>query len=79
MIEMFKIVKGMERLDREDLLQGAEGRIRGHMHKMRKTVCLKDVKKHGFPYRRIDDWNGLKNEVVEVKTIHAFKSSLDKN
>ena len=44
---------------------------------MRKTVCLKDVQKHGFPYRGTDAWNSLKEEVVEAKSIHTFKSRLD--
>ena len=78
MIEMFKIVKGMEKLDREDLISRDEGITRGHRFKLKKTRCLKDVKKDSFPYRCIDVWNGLDEEVVDAANVHTFKSRYDK-
>ena len=77
MIEMFKIVKGIEKVDREDLIQRDEGRTRGHRYKLKKTRCLKKLKKDSFPYRCIDVWNELEEEVVDAKNVNIFKSRFD--
>ena len=44
-----------------------------HSRKIRKSRCLKDIKKYSFPHRIIiivDTWNGLKEEVVTATKIH---------
>ena len=41
-----------------------------HSRKIRKSQCLKDIKKYSFPHRIVDKWNGLKEEVVTATKIH---------
>ena len=51
--------------------------IRGHSKKIKKSQCLKDIKKYSFPHRNVDVWNGLKEEVVTATNIHKFKEMFD--
>ena len=80
MVTLFKLVNNMEKVDRTDLVpQVVEGerRTRGHGKKIRKCRCVSDIKKYSFPHRTVDIWNGLKEEVVTVKSVHLFKEKLD--
>ncbi|MPC84062.1 hypothetical protein E2C01_078788 [Portunus trituberculatus] len=47
---MFKIVNGIEKIDKQDLvLVGDEaGRTKGHAKKIRKRQCVKDIGKYSF-------------------------------
>ena len=80
LITMFKLVNGIEKIDREDLVvkvEEQERRTRGHMKKLKKSQCLGDIKKYRFPHRTIEIWNNLKEEVVAAKSVHKFKEKLD--
>ena len=77
LIQMFKLVKDLEKVDRKDLLRRDEGRTRGHSFKLKKTRCLKKIKEDSFPYRTIDVWNALDEKVVEAENLNIFKSRLD--
>ena len=76
-IAMFRNVKGLEKLDRQDLFVLDDGRTRGHEYKLRKSRCLNDHKKFSFPNRSINIWNDLEEEVVNAKSINMFKNRLD--
>ena len=78
LIMVYKHIRGMEKVDREDWMVWSEGERRGHGKKLRKTRCCKDIKKYSFPYRCVDIWNGLGREVVEAESVQSFKSKLDK-
>ena len=81
LITMFKLVNNMEKVDRDDLvpqMEEGERRTRGHGKKIKKGRCLSDIKKYSFPYRTIDKWNDLKEEVVAANSVHMFKEKLDK-
>ena len=76
MIALYRLVNGMEQLDREDLLVFSERDTRGHGRKLRSTTCRRDVKKFSFPHRSIKLWNGLEDKVVVVvcaNNIQSFK------
>ena len=60
MIMMYKCVRGIERVDRDEFVVRDEGRTRGHSYKVKKDRCRADVKKYRFPYRCIDKWNKLR-------------------
>ena len=77
LIAMFRNVKGLEKLDRQDLFEQDDGRTRGHEYKLKKSRCLNDHKKFSFPNRSISIWNDLEEEVVNAKSIHVFKTRLD--
>ena len=78
LITLFKIVNGMDRVYREDLVTAQRVRgLRGHDNQLSKGVCLKDIKKYSFPHRSIDKWNKLDRRVVEARNIHQMKTRLD--
>ena len=78
MISMFKIVHGVDVLDREDLIKFSRStHLRGHKMKIQKEVCMGDVKKYSFPYRSIDGWNKLSDEVVCATSVSQMKEKLD--
>ena len=62
LITIYKLVNDLEKIDRRDLLLEGHreaGCLRGHGKKLRKGICLKNIKKFSFPHRNIDTWNGL--------------------
>ena len=79
LIMLFKMINGIEKLDRENLFvrEQREG-LRGHCKRLRKETCLRDKKKYSFPHRTIDLWNGLEKEVVEAVSVHKMKERFDK-
>ena len=78
MIMMYKCTRGLEKVDRENFIVRDDGRTRGHSYKVKRGRCKGDVKKYSFPYRCIDKWNGLGEEVVCSRNIHEFKENFDK-
>ena len=79
LITLFKIVNGIDVMDREDLLipRRKQG-LRGHGKELSKPTCHKNIRKYSFPYRNIEAWNGLDRSVVEAGSIHQLKARLDK-
>ncbi len=79
MITMFKIIHGIDILDRENLIKMASRNyLRGHPKKIIKDVCTNDVKKYSFPYRSIDTWNKLSIDMVCAASVSQMKEKLDK-
>ena len=78
MITLYKLINGMDVLDREDLLLPARAQgLRGHGKKLRKDTCRRDVKKYSFPQRSIEKWNSLSAEVVGAVSVKQMKERLD--
>ena len=81
LIMMYKVVNGMEKIDRPDLVVGLgeqSRQTRGHSKRVRKSQSLRDIRKYSFPHRSVDVWNSLSEEVVLAANIHTFKERLDK-
>ena len=55
----------------------AGNRTRGHNFKIAKPKGKKDVRKHSFPNRAIDEWNNLLDSVVQATSIGDFKRKYD--
>ena len=79
LIAMYRILSGIEKLDRDDIVVRDRRSVRKHGKKVKMSVCNKDIKKYSFPQRIVGTWNGLEKEIVEAKTIHCFKEKLDKS
>ena len=77
LITVYKAMREMEKIDRDDLFVWDTRETRGHGKKLKKTRCLRSIKKHGFPYRCIDTWNGLEKDILNARNIHEFKDKLD--
>ena len=79
MILMYKIVKGLVRLESKELFTvWEESRTRGHNHKIFKEHAAKLPRKNNFSQRSVNDWNSLPIDVVNAPSIDAFKNRLDK-
>ena len=79
LIIMYKIVNGIEKIDKEDLVLVTEEdrRKRGHVKKIKTRQCMKDIGKYSFPHRTVEKWNGLNNEFVTAHNVHKFQEKLD--
>ena len=79
LITMYKIVNGIEKIDKEDLVLVTEEdrRKRGHVKKIKTRQCMKDIGKYSFPHRTVEKWNALNNEVVTAHNVHKFQEKLD--
>ena len=77
LLTIYRIMKNMEVLDREDLLKWETRNTRGHGRKLRKDNYRRNLKKNSFPHRVVDVWNNLDKTIVCAKTIHEFKTKLD--
>lgn len=79
LIAIYRVMIGMEKMDREDLCMWNERMSRGHGKKLKMATYRRDVKKYSFPHRRVEAWNSLDVEVVNARNIHDFKKKLDIN
>ena len=78
MIQVFKILKGIDRLDPDQFLtMSAESNTRGHGLKMMKTFSRLGVRPNVFSQHVANNWNSFLAEVVESPTLNTFKSRLD--
>ncbi len=77
LIALYRIQEGLEKLDRENLVEREVRESRGNSKNLKKSACRRDVKKYSFPYRSKAVWNRLKEETVCARTIHEFKTKLD--
>ncbi|MPC38374.1 hypothetical protein E2C01_031880 [Portunus trituberculatus] len=75
LITLYKIVNDIEKIGKEDLvlLTDEDGRTRGHVKKIKKRQCVKDIGKNSFPHRTVEKWNALNDEVVAAHNVHSFK------
>ncbi len=78
MITTYKIVTGIDKIDREDFLRPGTSRTRGHRFKLAKHRCRRNIRKFTFANRVVDGWNKLSEKVVEAKTVSSFKALYDK-
>ena len=77
MIEVFKIVKGFDNIDRNIFFQRDIGVCRGHSEKLHKHTFNLDVRKFSFSQRVINHWNALTQHAVDGNTVNSFKNCVD--
>ena len=83
MIETFKILNGLEGIEKSKLFKTnlhQTNRGRGHSYKLYKPALCKGLncRSSFFSIRVISEWNNLPARVVESKTTNQFKGQLDK-
>ena len=78
MIEMFKIMKGRDKINEDELFNRVDSdRTRGHGLRVKRRV--KTVVREGtFTQRVVNAWNGLPGKVVAAKKVDKFKFELDR-
>ena len=79
MIQMYKCVMGMDRIDRDDFVVRDMTSVTrgGHELKLRLPGHTTDVGKYSFPARSIHAWNSLPGETARAENIHRFKKLYD--
>ena len=77
LIAIYRVMKGIEELDRDDLITWDTRVTRGHGKKIKRDFYRRDMKKNSFPHRVLEAWNGLQSEVVHAESISEFKVKLD--
>ena len=79
MIEVFKLVKGLEQVDSKKFFTLSENpRLRGHEYKLVKFRSRLDIRKYFFSNRIVNNWNSLPRHVVAADSVNTFKARLDK-
>ena len=77
MIEVYKIMHGLVRTDKEIFFETQSSSTRGHCLRIKKKFSRLDVRKFSFSNRVVNDWNSLPEGVVLATTIDIFKRKLD--
>ena len=89
MIEIFKIIKGYDKLNFNDFFEFADGRnnsmvgnrynTRGHTLKLKIPKFKLDIRKHFFSVRSIALWNKLSEGTVTSPNLDSFKRGVDRD
>ena len=79
MIQMFKIMEGLVRIDHTLLFTMTKMRTRGHSKRVCKPLSTKFLRMKTFSQRTINDWNNLPANVVDAPSLNAFKDRLDEH
>ena len=81
MLEVFKLVKGLEGIEAEELFtyNTSTYTTRGHTHKLEIGHSRLDVRKKFFTRRVLGPWNRLPPHVVSPSTTDGFKRTNDRH
>jgi len=77
LIEVFKIMKGMEDIPQEMFFQTSTlKKTRGHSMKLQKRNHRLDCRKYSFSQRIITEWNALPEDIIASTTVNQFKKGI---
>jgi hypothetical protein len=76
-IQVFKIFKGLDKLESERLFTVNNGDTRGHEVNLFKSRCRLNCKKFAFTHRVVEIWNELSFDVLTCNSVNSFKRRLD--
>ena len=78
MIQVYKILNGMVRVDTEDFFVPSRfEHTRGHQQRVSKEKATKMARINAFSQRVTNQWNSLPNDVVKAESLNKFKNGLD--
>ena len=77
MVEIYKILNNIDKVQYEQILPLSQTTTRGHSKKLYKKNCRTNVRKYSFSQRIVDEWNKIPKKVIDSKTINTFKSQLN--
>jgi hypothetical protein len=78
MIEAYKYLHGMYDVNPNPLHRDKNQITRGHSLKLEKRRASKTTRQQFFPFRIVNTWNSLPENIVSAPTINSFKARLDK-
>ena len=79
LIETFRIITGIEKVNASDFFKFSEGKynLRRHKHKLSVERSRLDIRRHFFSQRVVNHWNRLPAAAVEATVVNSFKTRLD--
>jgi ribonucleases P/MRP protein subunit RPP40 len=77
LIEVFKILKGLDKLECERFFKVNTSGTRGHQLKLFKPRCRLNYKKFAFSLRVFDIWNALSFDILAFNSVNSFKQRVD--
>jgi hypothetical protein len=78
LIETYKLMHEIERVDYNKFFQLRQDNRRGHVYKLMKFRSNLDIRKYFFSQRTINYWNLLTSEAVEASSVNIFKNHVDR-
>jgi len=81
LIENFKILTGIEKVDMEQFFELSDTgyNFRGHSKRLTVNSCRLDSRKYFFINRVVHHWNNLTQEIVDARLVNVFKNHLDRH
>jgi len=77
MIQLFKIMNGVDNIDRGNRFPIIQNQVRGHCFKYFKEITRHQYRENFFFNRSANLWNALPNELVKSPTVNNFKAGFD--
>ena len=78
LIEVFKIIKGFDKVDYLEFFHLSTTGLRGHNLKLFKPSFKRNVGKYTFSNRVIDSGNRLPEDIIACDSLDNFKKKLDR-
>jgi hypothetical protein len=63
MVETFRIINNIDKVNSNKIFPKNENTTRGHKHKIYKKQCRTNIRKYSFLQRVVDTWNSLPAKV----------------
>ena len=79
MIEVYKIITGLDNLNVGDFFEFDNDGRRGHSKKLKVKYARLDIRKFSFSVRVVNLWNSLSEDTVDSDTLDSFKKLLDRD
>lgn len=77
-IQVFKIFKGIDKLNQQEFFTLNDRPTRGHSLKISKPRANSSLRQNSFSFRIVNDWNSLSESTVTCTSVNSFKSALSK-
>ena len=84
MIQTWKIIQGIDQVDKKTWFRMVDGeeaahrtRAAGNLLNIVKPRCNIELRRNFFSVRVVERWNGLPSRVKEAKTLDSFKNLYD--
>ena len=78
LIEVFKIIKGFDKVNYLEFFHLSTTGLRGHNLELFKPSFNRNVGKYTFSNRVIDSWNRLPENIIACESLDNFKKKLDR-
>ena len=76
MVQVYKIIYNLERIEIEQFFSYSTTMARGHSKKLFKPRARLNLRKNSFSHRVVKDWNSLPECVISAADLDIFKANL---